>query len=141
MDHLAIMRQPYLSYIRLGKKPVESRMSINNHVPYGKVHKNDTIYFKQSGNFPIMLRAVVYSPEYFRETYNVQPVIKKYATQICIDDAYIALKSSARYLSLFWLEHVEIIAPITFHKRDMRPWIANFNVGETVVVEKVVEAC
>ncbi len=44
--HIAIMREPFLSYILTGKKTVESRFSINRIAPYQKVGPGDIILMK-----------------------------------------------------------------------------------------------
>ncbi len=52
MDHVAIMNKSFgdlIAKILSGKKKIESRWSKNKSAPWGKVHPNDVIYFKQSG--------------------------------------------------------------------------------------------
>lgn len=52
MDHVAIMSKKsgeLIPKILSGEKKIESRWSINKIAPWGKVHSNDVIYFKQSG--------------------------------------------------------------------------------------------
>lgn len=51
MNHVAIMNPKIASIadILSGKKIVESRWSKHKSTPWGKVHPEDTIYFKESG--------------------------------------------------------------------------------------------
>lgn len=52
MDHVAIMSKRFgdlIPKILSREKKIESRWSKNKVAPWGKVHSNDMIYFKQSG--------------------------------------------------------------------------------------------
>lgn len=52
MDHVAIMNKRFgdlIAKILSGEKKVESRWSKNKIAPWGRVHPNDVVYFKQSG--------------------------------------------------------------------------------------------
>ena|SRR5437899_5214668 len=60
MQHVAIMRRAWglTQKIASGQKTIESRWYMNRSAPWGKIHEEDTIYFKDSGA-PVTLRATV----------------------------------------------------------------------------------
>jgi ASC-1-like (ASCH) protein len=125
MNHLAIMRNPYLRMIIDGKKTIESRFTVNKIAPFHKVSKGDVIYFKQSGKQDIVLAATVTKAEYYEGAIAFE-TLRKYQSEIGIDEEYIQKKSKAKYLSLFWLEYVRWVKCIHFVKHDQRTWLTNF---------------
>lgn len=134
MNHLAILKQPFLRYIYEGKKPIESRATQVRCAPYGKVHDGDTIYFRESGDFAVTGRALVENVIYCVGTSFVNFQLQQYKTKICITDEYIASKSNAKYLTLIWLSNIEKIMPFPFKKRDQRAWIVDFQVPSIIQV-------
>jgi hypothetical protein len=124
ISHLSILRQPWLSYIYDGTKPIESRANLVKCPPFGKIHKDERLYFKQSGNFPVTGTALVKDRKYFTE--NIPETLRTYQDQIAIDDAYIESKKDAKYLTLIWLTNVESLRePFPFVKHDQRAWIVD----------------
>lgn len=56
--HIAIMVEPFLSYVLNGKKTIESRINKTKSAPYGKVSRGDIVFLKRSGGFIVgMFRA------------------------------------------------------------------------------------
>ena len=47
--HIAIMVEPYLSYILNGRKTIESRISQKKSSPFKKVERKDIVILKKSG--------------------------------------------------------------------------------------------
>ena len=47
--HLAILIEPYLSFILNGKKTIESRFSINRIAPFDKIQTGDIVLLKRAG--------------------------------------------------------------------------------------------
>jgi ASC-1-like (ASCH) protein len=125
MNHLAIMRNPYLRMIMDEKKTIESRFTVNKIAPYHQVSKGDVIYFKQSGKQDIILAANAVKAEYYEGAIAFD-MLRKLQIEIGIDEEYIQKKLGARYLSLIWLSNVRWVDCIHFIKHDQRTWIPNF---------------
>ena len=47
--HLALCREPYIQYMISGTKTIESRITKNKCIPYGKVEKDDLVYKTDRG--------------------------------------------------------------------------------------------
>ena len=60
MDHVAIMRKSWrlTKKILSGKKKIESRWYKSKYPPWGKIKKDDIVYFKDSGD-PVTIKAEV----------------------------------------------------------------------------------
>ena len=60
MDHVVIVKKSWglTQKILTGEKRIESRWYKSKHFPWGKIEKNDTVYFKNSGE-PISIRTEV----------------------------------------------------------------------------------
>lgn len=134
MNHLAIMRQPWFDLVQSGKKPIESRCSINKIPPYEKIHKGDIIYFKESGDFVIYIQANVQKVEYYCDPVMIHKKLDEYKHKIGINDEYILSKAKSRYLTLIWLESVKelknengIPATIPFRQKGQLAWISNYD--------------
>jgi ASC-1-like (ASCH) protein len=125
MIHLAIMRQPWLNLVMVGSKTIESRANQKRNPPYGQIHKGDLIYFKESGDFVVYLRAEV-SKVLPYEGKMVQIKMREFAKEIGITEEYIKEKADAQYLTLIWLTKVTQILPFPFSKHDQRSWICDF---------------
>jgi ASC-1-like (ASCH) protein len=126
MNHLAIMRQPYLQYIQDGKKTIESRATKVKCAPFGKVHKGDTVFFKQSGDQWVRLQARVVRVEYY--TSFIPLTMQHYKTEIGIDEEYIMSKHDAKFLTLIWLDKIKELRQkcFSFHQKGRQAWFPNF---------------
>lgn len=58
VEHVAILRKPYLDLILAGAKTVEARLYKSARAPVGRVRAGEVIWFKQSGG-PYRARGVV----------------------------------------------------------------------------------
>ena len=67
MDHIAILNKRWiLEKIISGEKEVESRWYTQRRTPYKNIHKDDNIYFKESG-CPIIAKAQVEKTLFFED--------------------------------------------------------------------------
>jgi ASC-1-like (ASCH) protein len=73
MDHLAILKKSWglSKKILEGEKSVESRWYKSKTVPWDRIHKGDTIYFKDSGE-PVTIKARVTKVEQFEINSNAE---------------------------------------------------------------------
>lgn len=91
MNHLAIMREPWLSMVENGTKTIESRISQKKIAPWQKVRINDWIYFRLSGNSLVSTKAKVIRVEYYLGSI-IFKKLYEYHTEIGINQLYIDTK-------------------------------------------------
>ncbi|OIP32358.1 MAG: hypothetical protein AUK47_20695 [Deltaproteobacteria bacterium CG2_30_63_29] len=118
------MRQPYLDRVVLGKKTIESRFSRNRQSPYGVVRAGDLILLKESSG-PILAVATVQRSEFhaLASEADTRVLIHRHRDALCLDGAFIELKASSRFASLFFLGEVVEAGPLSVIKTDRRSWV------------------
>lgn len=119
--HIAIMSEPFLSYVFDGKKTIESRFSLNKITPYGKAKPGDMVFMKAGqivGCFTIS-----WVKTYDLQAYPIAEIAKEYGTQICGDDAFWKRKSTKRYATLMGITNVQELTPVKITKLDRRAWL------------------
>jgi ASC-1-like (ASCH) protein len=138
MNHLAIMRQPWFSAILSGAKTIESRIGLKRSPPYGKIFKNDWIYWKESLDFVVYCRSKVIDVKYYDS--DIVDVLRQFSEKICIDEKFIIEKLDYKYLTLVWIGKVELLtnthnaqipAPIPFRQKGQRSWIVDYDTNRT----------
>jgi hypothetical protein len=119
--HLAIMREPFLSFLMAGSKTLESRFSINRVDPFGRVAADDLVLLKAGA----VVGAFVVEDVEFRElgADGIAPVRREYDHEIRADAAFWASKEDARFASLIRVAHVRELPHFRVDKRDMRGWV------------------
>lgn len=124
MYHVAIMNSKIASIddILSGKKTIESRWSKNKVAPWGRVHPNDVIYFKQSGG-SVLAKA---------EVEKVRQFEKKDFFQIekLFEFPKIWAKNK-NYCVLMWLKNPKKVSPFKINKSGFgsaAAWLSDFKV-------------
>jgi hypothetical protein len=120
--HLAVMVEPFLSWILAGTKTIESRFSKNAIAPYQRVSEGDVVLLKAG--------PVVGSFQVSSTTYAVlgggdlARLRTKYADAIGgHDDEFWAARADKRYATLLGVGEVHRLPPVPVSKRDMRGWV------------------
>lgn len=124
MNHLAIMRQPFLDLVVSNKKTIESRWSNKKVAPYNKVQVGDTIFFKEVGKM-VTSSATVKKVQFFELNSDVvNDIVQKYGKKICIDyfDNFDQVKKK-KYCTLIWLDNVKAIEPFVAQKSHGAGWL------------------
>ena len=122
--HLAILKKHYLDAIVDGRKPIESRFTKTNRVPFGRIQAGDKIFLKQSSG-PVRAIAIVKRIKQFSDL-TVQRITKlkeKYNHEILGADEYWQIKADCKYGVLVWLRDIETIEPTWINKKDRRAWV------------------
>lgn len=121
--HIAVMREPYLSYVLSGKKTVESRFLQHRRPPYQRVNRGDVLLFKaQSG--PIVGTALVGSASHYAIDPDVWRFIQgRFSSALCADEQFWEERQNAKYCSLIRVRCTTRIDPILIDKRDRRGWV------------------
>ncbi len=123
--HLAIVAQPFYSYMLSGKKTIESRFSINKCSPYLKVKDKDIMFIKDSGK-PVTAYSIIENVKFFSKDndLNLDILKQKYSKEICaFDDVFWEDRIEKKYVSLMWITKPITIPPFNIDKKDKLGWI------------------
>lgn len=122
--HLAVFVQPYLRYVLDGQKTVESRFSVNQTPPYGKVGVGDVLLLKRTGGPIVGIGRIGQVWFYQIDSESLHELQTAFSAALCAQDPqFWAELSNGSYATLMRLEHVESIAPIKIGKSDRRGWV------------------
>lgn len=96
--HIAIMSEPFLSYVFEGRKTIESRFSLNKIAPYDKVKLGDIVSMEAG---PIVgCFTISWAKSFDLQKYPITEIAKEYGTQICGDEVFWSRRSNKRYATL-----------------------------------------
>lgn len=119
--HVAVMSEPFLSYVFVGKKTVESRFSINRIAPFGRVQPGDLVLMK-AGSI-IGAFTVAWVKFYDLAEHPLEDIATEYGDRICADADFWLQKSGKRYASLMGISDVRHLPPMAISKADRRAWL------------------
>jgi hypothetical protein len=133
MEHIAIMRKSWglTRKIISGEKTIESRWYKSKRDPWDRIHINDIVYFKDSGE-PITIRCGVSKVVQFSDidSDKVMEILKTYGKQDGIDAAdiqkFYGMFKDKRYCLLIFLKDIKEVEPFYIDKRGfgaMASWI------------------
>jgi len=134
MNHLVILRPPYIDMIMTGEKTVESRLSQRRHPAATRCRPGDLLYFKRTGG-DIEGRARVVAVDEYRglDADSLRAVAALWAGRVAAgkpEDWYQDLKRDARHALFFTLAGVETIhIPRSALPRTL-PWASAWIVGQ-----------
>jgi hypothetical protein len=120
--HIAVMHEPFLSFLLQGRKTVESRFSKHAIAPYRKVTPGDIVFLKAG---PIVgCFTVTWVKNSVLNHATLGDIRKKYAHAICAeDDTFWEAQTPKRYSTLIGVGDVKPLAPFYCSKRDRRGWV------------------
>src|SRR5262245_5542782 len=97
--HLAVMVEPYLSYLLSGSKRIESRFSKNAITPYQQINTGDLVFLKAG---PVLGSFRVASTRFFAlGDGDLERIRRDYAGEICANtDEFWDARTSKRYATL-----------------------------------------
>jgi ASC-1-like (ASCH) protein len=123
--HLAIFTEPFLTLLFEGKKTVESRLSNNKIIPFGKVHVGDVILVKRSGG-PVEGVFLAKEVTSIRGVGNIKKLLsqKSFQESVCIDieTEFAQNKVASNYATLISVSALKKINPIDIGKSDRAGW-------------------
>ena len=132
MDHVAIMKKSWrlVEKILTGQKKIESRWYVRRCIPWGRISKKDTVYFKNSGE-PVRIKAEVRRVIQFSDLNPrlVKEILALYGKADGIDDIsyFFNLFKNKRYCILVFLKNVKKVKPFNVNKKgfgSMSAWIS-----------------
>lgn len=127
--HVAIMVEPYLSYILDGKKTIESRFSKKKVSPFERVERKDIIILKKSGGG---IEGVFEAGEVcFFEQLDSQGVLelkKSYNSKICGDEEFWQKKLVSKYATLIEVKSLFLCEQIKVTGKNRQSWLSLDNI-------------
>lgn len=121
--HLAVLVEPYLTFILDGQKTVESRFSLRPTVPWGRVDRGDVVLLKESGG-PIVgafTAAAVWSYQLHPNSW--RDLRRDFTDALCAEPGFWEERSKAGFATLMRVAAVRRMPPIEVPKRDRRGWV------------------
>lgn len=122
--HLAVFIEPYLSYIKSGKKTLESRFSKNRIAPYGNVKRGDYIFAKRSSGKVEGFFKVDEVWEYDLDGTTLSHIKEQYEELLCVDDEFWDNKKSARFATIIKILDYRPLTPSDVSKKGMSGWVS-----------------
>lgn len=119
--HLAVMVEPYLSYVLAGRKTIESRFSKNLIPPYMHIAPDDLVLLKAGPVVGAFRTASVECVD-FDETAK-RRLRQDYSDAICADDEFWGTRDDKNYATLIGIADVLNLPPVPIAKRDRRGWL------------------
>jgi hypothetical protein len=121
--HLAVMVEPFLSYLLNGQKTIESRFSKNAIAPYRQVALGDLVLLKAG---PVVGAFTVASVDFVTLLHgdDLARLRRNHAVALCAEeDEFWNARANKRYATLTGVSDVHKLSPISVPKRDMRGWV------------------
>jgi hypothetical protein len=122
--HLAILREPFASYVLEGSKTVESRFSKRRARPVGEVSAGDWLLIKTPSGPVVGLCRVTEVWHYAITPESFSDLLAPYASALRIDSSpFWTSRVISGFVSLLRLSEPRRIPPIVCKKRDRRGWV------------------
>jgi hypothetical protein len=124
LGHLAVLTQPFLELILVGRKTIESRFSKVRRAPFEKVGPDDVLLLKEVCG-PIKGLAAVSRVDYYGplDPGNVTRIMRRFKEQLQINEQFVRAKAGARYGSLLHLALVMPTSAVRVRKTDRQAWV------------------
>jgi hypothetical protein len=122
--HLAVMVEPFLTYMLDGRKTIESRFSVKRTAPFHRIHGGDVILLKRASG-PIVALCIAKDIWFYRLDPNSWRTIKEdFATYICAQDpSFWREREHTSFATLIRVDRVTPVEHISINKRDRRGWV------------------
>lgn len=120
--HLAVMNEPFLTYVFEGKKTIESRFSLHKIAPYQKVQPGDVVFMK--AGFVVGCFTVSWVKYFDLSEYPIDKIRQEYGDAICGDAEFWKAKSTKRYATLIGISNMKRLTPRKIEKHDRRSWVS-----------------
>lgn len=121
--HLAVLVEPYLTYLLDGRKTVESRFSTRAIPPFGRVLPGDVVLLKAASG-PVLATCTVeavWSYRMNRESWD--EMRDRFGRALCAEGTFWTDRRHANYATLLRVANVVQLPPIAVPKRDRRGWV------------------
>lgn len=124
MDHLAIMNKRFINKLLSGEKTIESRWSKFKRIPFRKVAKGDTIYFKISSG-PVLAKANATKINFYHRDLDIESInefVSKNYKKLGLNNKnetiqYLEQNKEKKYGTFITLSKIENINPFNVSKK------------------------
>ena len=131
MQHLAIMKKSsgFLEKIVARKKTIESRWYFTKRAPWNNIFPNETVFFKNSGDFVTTKTKVKRVLQFDNLTHKqIKDILLKFGKELGIENGeeFFQIVKDKKYCILIFLDDVEQIKPFSINKTGfgmMSAWI------------------
>ncbi len=122
--HLAVLREPYLTFIMQGKKTVETRFAKRPCPPYQRISKGDIVLLKQSSGRIVGI-CLVEEVWFYRLSVESLGIIKEmFGSAICpAEESFWDDRKQAAVATLLLVNRVTPVDNVQVKKRDRRSWV------------------
>lgn len=124
--HLAVLVEPFLSFVLDGTKTVESRFTLNRVAPFEAVQRQDLVLLKVASG-PVVGLCEIEAVHYFKQpTRQTIKIIRTTFGPRIRDDVpgFWTSRQNATYVSLLELGRVHrLTEPLACPKKDRRGWV------------------
>jgi len=133
--HLAVVNEPYLSYIENREKTIESRFTKNKIAPYKIIKTGDVVFMKKAGG-PVQSFFIVKDAIFFENNPEILQNIKQdFTDQICAsDESFWDARINKKYISLIGVDSVVKIDELKIDKKDKRAWLTFDNTYKKIIL-------
>lgn len=144
--HMALMVEPYLSYILSGEKTIESRFSMKKISPWHRVAVGDAIILKRSGGDIVgIFEASEVRFIQIERNDDLLEIKQQFNKQLCIEDDFWDRKKSSKYATLISISNLSTFLPFSLHVKNRQSWIdfcyQQIEFKEPVCEKNVVVIC
>jgi predicted transcriptional regulator len=121
--HLAVMVEPYLTYILEGKKCIESRFSKHAIAPFCQIESGELVLLKLTGG-PVVGCFTTDTVEFVNLNDQERARLRQdYSEAICADDDFWKAREDKRYATLVGVRNARELRAAPVAKSDRRGWI------------------
>jgi hypothetical protein len=121
--HLAVLVEPFLTYLLDGRKTVESRFGKTRSAPYCQVASGDVVLLKRTGGPVVGLLRVKLAHFEVLDGERSWRRVRAFEHALCADRAFWEERREKRYATLLHVAAVREIRPVPVAKADRRPWV------------------
>ena len=121
--HVAVMAEPFLTFLLEGKKTIESRFSKHAIAPYRQIKPGDLVLVKRTGGPVTGYFTVGKVLELQLGRTSLERIKTDYGSAICADASFWEAQQNKRYATLITVQDVHSMHPIPLAKRDRRGWV------------------
>lgn len=121
--HLAVLVEPYLSYIVEGSKTVESRFAKKKGAPYRSVDRGDILLLKRQSGGIEAICCVADAWFYELHSSSWKEIRSRFGKAMRVSPEFLYSRASALYATLIQITEVLPIEPVIARKQDRRGWV------------------
>ncbi len=124
--HLAIFSEQLMNKLIKGEKTVESRFSLNNVSPFGRIVKGDLVVVKKSGG-PVTAMFVAGTINSYHDLtpkkITALKIEHSLSLGLALDDAFWEEKLNSKFATFIKVDKLKPTTPFIIEKKDRTGWV------------------